>query len=125
MKDKFSYQPCNYFIIQFNLFQLAQLATRLETVKTQVNSILSSCLSEKSFLAHPQAGRDEFALIKLPEDSILCEFAPWFRGLSWDSYRQYCPKTLSVPQATAAKRVSQILLAVEFLEGRRQFTTLI
>ena len=74
------------------MFQLAQLATRLETVKTRVNDILGKCLSEKTFLAHPQDRREEFALIKLPEDSILCDFAPWFRGLSWDSYRQYCPK---------------------------------
>ena len=73
--------------------------------------------------------------MKLAEDSLLCEFSPWFRGLSWDSYRLYCPKymtgveettrvthlshfrTLSIPKAIAAKRVSQILLAVEFLEG--------
>ena len=34
--------------------QLAQLATRLETIKLQVNDILDQCLSEKTFLAHPQ-----------------------------------------------------------------------
>merc|ERR1719158_717895 len=97
--------------------QLAQLATRLESIKAEVNNILDTCLSEKTFLAHPQARRDEFALIKLTEDSLLCEFSPWFRGLSWDTYRQYCPKNLSIPKATSAKRVSQILLAVEYLEG--------
>merc|ERR1712096_551019 len=58
--------------------------------------------------------------IKLAEDALLCEFTPWFRGLSWDSYRQYCPRNLSIPRATAAKRVSQILLAVECLEGLDQ-----
>jgi len=100
--------------------QLAQLATRLEGVKTQVSSILEECLSEKSFLAQPQARREEFALIKLAEDALLCEFTPWFRGLSWESYRQYCPRNLSIPRATAAKRVSQILLAVECLEGLDQ-----
>jgi len=97
--------------------QLAQLATRLEGVKAQVSGILDECLSEKAFLAQPQARREEFALIKLAEDALLCEFTPWFRGLSWDSYRQYCPRNLSIPKATAAKRVSQILLAVEYLEG--------
>merc|ERR1719154_298617 len=100
--------------------QLAQRATRLEGVKTQVGSILEECLSEKSFLAQPQARREEFALIKLAEDALLCEFTPWFRGLSWESYRQYCPRNLSIPRATAAKRVSQILLAVECLEGLDQ-----
>ena len=39
-----------------------------------------------------QAGRDEFELIRLAEDALLCEFDPWFRGLSWDSYRQFAPK---------------------------------
>jgi len=100
--------------------QLAQLATRLEGVKKEVTTILQECLSEKAFLAQPQARREEFALIKLAEDALLCEFTPWFRGLSWDSYRQYCPRNLSVPRATAAKRVSQILLAVECLEGLDQ-----
>ena len=37
--------------------QLAQLATRLETVKDQVNVTLSQCLNVKSFLAHPQGRR--------------------------------------------------------------------
>ena len=72
--------------------QLAQLATRLEGVKKEVTTILQECLSEKAFLAQPQARREEFALIKLAEDALLCEFTPWFRGLSWDSYRQYCPR---------------------------------
>jgi len=100
--------------------QLAQLATRLEDVKSQVNAILEECLSENSFIAQPQARREEFALIKLAEDALLCEFTPWFRGLSWESYRLYCPRNLSIPRATAAKRVSQILLAVECLEGLDQ-----
>ena len=30
-----------------------------------------------------------------------------------------CFRALSVPKAVAAKRVSQILLAVEYLEGKR------
>ena len=34
--------------------QLAQLATRLESIKAEVNNILDTCLSEKTFLAHPQ-----------------------------------------------------------------------
>ena len=76
--------------------QLAQLATRLEDVKKEVTTILKECLSEKAFLAQPQARREEFALIKLAEDALLCEFEPWFRGLSWESYRQYCPRFCAV-----------------------------
>lgn len=100
--------------------QLAQLATRLENVKLEVSSILTECLTEEAFMAQPQARREEFQLVKLAEDSLLCEFSPWFRGLSWTTYRKFCPKRLSVSRAVAAKRVSQILLAVEFLEGLDQ-----
>ena len=100
--------------------QLAQLATRLEAVKPEIQQLLDNCLTEEAFQAHPQAGRDEFELIRLAEDALLCEFDPWFRGLSWDTYRQFAPKTMSMPRAVAAKRISQILLAVEFLEGLDQ-----
>ena len=100
--------------------QLAQLATRLEAVKPEIQQLLDNCLTEEAFQAHPQAGRDEFELIRLAEDALLCEFDPWFRGLSWDTYRQFAPKTMSIPRAVAAKRISQILLAVEFLEGLDQ-----
>jgi len=100
--------------------QLAQLATRLEGIKQEVNEALGDSLSEESFMALPQARRDEFELIKLAEDSLLCDFSPWFRGLSWASYRAYCPRTRDLFVATSAKRVSQILLAVEYLEGLDQ-----
>jgi len=94
--------------------QLAQLATRLEGVNTQVKDILEECHNEKAFLAQPQARRVEFALPKLAEDALLCEYTPWFRSLIRESCRQCCPR------ATAAKRVSQILLAVKCLEGLDQ-----
>ena len=100
--------------------QLAQLATRLEAVKPEIQQLLDNCLTEEAFQAHPQAGRDEFELIRLAEDALLCEFDPWFRGLSWETYRQFAPKTMPMAQAVAAKRISQILLAVEFLEGLDQ-----
>lgn len=47
-----------------------------------MSGILEECLSEKAFLAHLQARREEFALIKLAEDYLLYEFTPWFMGLS-------------------------------------------
>ena len=100
--------------------QLAQLATRLEGLKAEMQELLDTCLSEEAFMAHPQAGRDDFELIRLAEDALLCEFDPWFRGLSWESYRQFAPRTVSLSRAVAAKRLAQILLAVEYLEGLDQ-----
>ena len=77
-----------------------------------MSGILEECLSEKAFLAEPQARREEFALIKLAEDALLCEFTPWFRGLSWESYRQYCPRlyhssSLSMLIVIFCKEISQ------------------
>ena len=63
------------------------------------------------------SARSLFRLLKrLPAG----EFDPWFRGLSWESYRQFAPRTVSLARAVAAKRLAQILLAVEFLEGLDQ-----
>ena len=50
--------------------QLAQLATRLETVKTQVSGILDLCLSEKTFLAHPQGGSNSKYQSKIYEPPL-------------------------------------------------------
>ena len=97
--------------------QLAQLATRLETVKPSVTNLLSECLSDETWTALPQVRREEFEIIRLAEDSILCEFEPWFRGLEWSHYRQFSPKTMNQAAAQNAKRVDQIRMCAEVLEG--------
>lgn len=97
--------------------QLAQLATRLEPLKDRVSQILSQCLSDEAWTALPQSRRADYEIIRLTEDSILCEFEYWFRGLEWSTYRQFCPKTCDLPSAEFAKRVDQIRMCVEFMEG--------
>ena len=97
--------------------QLAQLATRLEAIKPTVTSVLEKCLSDETWRALPQARREEFDLIRLAEDSILCEFEPWFRGLDWSLYRQFSPKSVNHLCRQNAKRVDQIRMCAEVLEG--------
>lgn len=97
--------------------QLAQLATRLEAIKPAVTSILDKCLSDETWTALPQARREEFEIIRLSEDAILCEFEPWFRGLEWSRYRQFSPKSINQQVAQNAKRVDQIRMCAEVLEG--------
>ena len=99
--------------------QLAQLATRLEVLKPTVCSLLESCLSDEAWRALPQARREEFDLIKLVEDTMLCDFEPWFRGLDWATYRQFYPRDAGIVAAKAenAKRIDQIRMCVEVLEG--------
>ena len=133
--------------------QLAQLATRLETVKEQVNLTLDECLSVKSFLAQPQGeslppqGSLECIFLSTEGGVRSCEAG---RGLSALRVFSLVPRsqlgllqtllsevmmgsllnllfnvifrTLSIPKAVSAKRVSQILLAVEFLEGNIPMT---
>ena len=97
--------------------QLAQLATRLEAVKPSVTSLLGECLSDETWTALPQVRREEFEIIRLAEDSILCEFEPWFRGLEWAHYRQFSLRTVNQAAAQNAKRVDQIRMCAEVLEG--------
>ena len=97
--------------------QLAQLATRLEAIKPAVSDLLNQCLSDENWRALPQARREEFELIRLAEDSILCDFEPWFRGLEWSIYRKFSPRSVDPQIARYAKRVDQIRMCVEVLEG--------
>lgn len=97
--------------------QLAQLATRLEPVKQSVTHILTQCLSDEAWTALPQSRRADYEIIRLTEDAILCEYDFWFRGLDWSTYRQFCPKSADLQAAEFAKRVDQIRMCVEFLEG--------
>merc|ERR1719167_1193448 len=88
--------------------QLAQLATRLEAIKPAVSDLLDQCLSDETWRDLPQARREEFELIRLAEDSILCDFEPWFRGLEWSIYRKFSPRSVDPQIARYAKRVDQI-----------------
>jgi len=97
--------------------QLAQLATRLEATRPSVSRILEQCLSDETWTALPQARRAEFEIIRLTEDAILCEFEPWFRGLEWATYRQFHPRSINQQSAQNAKRIDQIRMCAEVLEG--------
>ena len=77
--------------------QLAQLATHLEKLKPLMRPTLATLLKED--VLNSLGDRDEYEMIKLEEDSLLCGFNPWFRGLDWKLYRRYAPK--SVPSTLA------------------------
>jgi hypothetical protein len=75
--------------------QLAQLATHLEKLKPLVRPTLTSFIREDALQSRQDRGH--FAMIKLEEDSLLCGFNPWFRGLDWSRYRRYAPRTIPSP----------------------------
>lgn len=94
---------------------LATLATHLEKLKPVLKPILSTFLEEAQFHVHPD--RDSFELVRLGEDALLCDFSPWFRGLTWELYRRYAPRSLPLPLAQDVRRIDAINFCVDYLEG--------
>ncbi|XP_059096811.1 telomerase-binding protein EST1A-like isoform X1 [Tigriopus californicus] len=94
---------------------LAALATHLEKLKPVLKPILLTFLEETQFHIHPD--RDSFELVRLGEDALLCDFSPWFRGLTWELYRRYAPRSLPLPLAQDVRRIDAINFCVDFLEG--------
>ena len=92
---------CRYPVVCTQPFkQLAQLATHLEKLKPLMRPALATLIKEEVLISLPD--RDEFEMVKLEEDSLLCGFNPWFRGLDWKHYRRYAPK--SIPSTLAQVR---------------------
>jgi len=50
-------------------------------------------IKEEELLELPNHHQD-YDMVKLEEDAILCGFNPWFRGLNWSQYRRYVPRTV-------------------------------
>ncbi len=96
--------------------QLARLATHLERLKPRLSPILSQLLAEDE-VNHRLDRETGFELVKLGEDSLLCGFNPWFRGLDWSVYRRYGPRSLPSELAQGARRLDAINFCIDFLEG--------
>lgn len=72
--------------------QLAQLATHLEKLKPIIKPTLATFIKENTLMSSPD--RRDYEMVKLEEDSLLCGFNPWFRGLDWALYRRYAPRSI-------------------------------
>ena len=95
--------------------ELAKLATHLERIKPNLNPILAQFIDEKRYTQHPQP--QDYEMIKLNEDALLCGFNPWFRGLDWTIYRRYCHKSVIPSLAQDVRRLDAINDCIDYLEG--------
>lgn len=97
--------------------ELAKLATHLEKLNPTIAPILKQCINEEAYLALPPSKRDEYEMIKLDEDAVLCGFAPWSLGVNWSIYRRYAPKSIPITLLQDARRLDAINFCVDYLEG--------
>lgn len=97
--------------------ELAKLATHLEKLKPIISPILRQCLTEDNYLSLPHNDQNQFKMIKLDEDAVLCGFTPWTMGVNWNIYRRYAPRTLPTTLLQDARRLDAINFCVDFLEG--------
>jgi hypothetical protein len=86
--------------------QLAQLATHLEKLKPLMRATLFQFIKEEAFEALPD--QPNYEMVKLEEDSLLCGFNPWFRGLDWSLYRRYAPKSIPSTICQVLYRIARI-----------------
>jgi len=108
--------------------ELAKLATQLERIRPSLQPILRQIITEQQLedVTAPHGGngggkgdhnRNDFEMIKLTEDAILCGFNPWFRGHDWSIYRRYCHKSVMPSLAQDVRRLDAINDCIDYLEG--------
>ncbi len=95
--------------------ELAKLATHLEKLKPLISPILEQCLNEERYLKLQH--REDYSLIKLEEDAVLCGFTPWTLGVNWSIYRRYAPRHVPSTLLQDARRLDAINFCIDFLEG--------
>ena len=98
--------------------ELAKLATHLEKLKPLIAPILEQCLNEDKFNSIlPPNKKEEYEMIKLDEDAVLCGFTPWTLGVNWAIYRRYAPRNVPTTLLQDARRLDAINFCIDFLEG--------
>ena len=97
--------------------ELAKLATHLEKLKPLIAPILLQCLNEDKYDQLNMTKKDEYEMIKLDEDAVLCGFAPWTLGVTWKIYRRFAPRNVPTTLLQDARRLDAINFCIDFLEG--------
>ena len=96
--------------------ELAKLATHLEKLKVPMKDVIKNFINQDSFYKDYYS-QDNYEMVKLGEDALLCGFNPWFRGLDWLTYRRYCHKTIPNTLAQDVRRLDTINDCIDYLEG--------
>ena len=96
--------------------ELAKLATHLEKLKIAMKEIIKHFINQETYL-NDQYKQENYEMIKLGEDALLCGFNPWFCGLDWSTYRRYSPKSIPQTLAQDVRRLDTINDCIDYLEG--------
>ena len=108
-----------YPIVSYEPFkELAKLATHLEKSKPGMKDITKYFINE--VLYYDEQNQQEYEMIKLGEDALLCGFNPWFCGLNWSTYRRYYHKSIPHTLAQDIRRLDAINNCIDYLEGFEQ-----
>ena len=93
--------------------ELAKLATHLEKLKPAMRDIIKHFINQEAYYYN----QENYEMIKLGEDALLCGFNPWFCGLDWSTYRRYCHKSIPQTLAQDVRRLDTINDCIDYLEG--------
>ena len=105
-----------YPIVRHEPFsELAKLATHLEKLKPAMKDVIKKFVNETTYSTGYQS--EQFEMVKLTEDALLCGFTPWFCGLDWSRYRRYCHKSIPSTLAQDVRRLDTINDCIDYLEG--------
>lgn len=96
--------------------ELAKLATHLEKLKTAMRDIIKHFINSENYYSD-HYNQENYEMIKLSEDALLCGFNPWFCGLDWSTYRRYCHKSVPPTLAQDVRRLDTINDCIDYLEG--------
>lgn len=96
--------------------ELAKLATHLEKLKHAMKDIIKHFINQDKYYSDFY-NQENYEMIKLGEDALLCGFNPWFCGLDWSTYRRYCHKSIPQTLAQDVRRLDTINDCIYYLEG--------
>ena len=96
--------------------ELAKLATHLEKLKSAMQDIIKQFIKENIYYGESYT-QENYEMVKLGEDALLCGFIPWFCGLDWSTYRRYCHKSIPHTLAQDVRRLEAINDCIDYLEG--------
>ena len=96
--------------------ELAKLATHLEKLKNAMKDIIKHFINQDVYYTN-YYNQENYEMIKLGEDALLCGFNPWFCGLNWSTYRRYSHKSIPQTLAQDVRRLDTINDCIDYLEG--------
>ena len=94
--------------------ELARLATHLEKLKSSLKDVTKHFINQDAYY-EGYCNPNDYDMIKLDEDALLCGFNPW--NPDWSTYRRYFHTSIPHAVAQDVRRLDIINECIEYLEG--------